>query len=66
MFITTYTTPDELLTCLGDEVTIDEARYMLRILLDEGFQNIDTTSINEAKWLEMFETAARFAEENAA
>lgn len=64
MFINTYTTPAELLACLGDEVTLHEARYMLKILIDGGFQNIETSSIDESKWLEMFETAVRFAEEN--
>ena len=64
MFITTYAKASELMGYMGSEATELEAKHMLRILAEEGFQNIETSEIPEDKWLEMLETAVRFAEEN--
>ena len=49
---------------MGSEATITEAKWMLQILLQSGFCNIETSAIPCDEWLEMCETAARFAHEN--
>lgn len=37
---------------------------MKNILIQSGYGNTDTTNIPDADWLEMLETAVRFAAEN--
>lgn len=64
MFIDTSTHPSLLLACMGSEATEIEARWMKNILIQSGYGNTDTTNIPDADWLEMLETAVRFAAEN--
>lgn len=64
MLITTWTTAQELLPYMGTEATLDEAKFMKDILIQSGFDKTDTADIAESDWLEMCETACRFASEN--
>lgn len=64
MLITILTKAAELMPYMGTEATIDEAKFMLGILLQSGYGNTDTAEIPEDEWLEMCETAVRFASEN--
>lgn len=64
MFFTASTAAADLIPHMGDEATISDANFMRRILIDEGFQNMELSGIPEEKWLEMLGTACRFAEEN--
>ena len=64
MWITTWTKAEELLPYMGTEATVEEAKFMRDILIQSGHCNIDTAQIPENEWLEMCETAVRFAFEN--
>ena len=64
MLITTWTKAADLMPYMGTEATIDEAKFMLDILIQSGYGNTDTAAIPEDEWLEMCETAVRFADEN--
>lgn len=61
MKIDTYTASAEVAKHFG--LTVDEGKYMKRIMIDES--RLDSDEISDADIAEMIETAKRFAEENA-
>ena len=48
---------------MGDSATIEEARALRKMLIEEGWWGKDTADIPEAEWLMACETAVRFAAE---
>jgi hypothetical protein len=63
MFITWEMDLDHLAERMGAETNAAEAKHMRRILCEEGWQHMDTADIPETAWLEMLESAVRFAEQ---
>jgi hypothetical protein len=46
---------------MGNDATPVEARYMRRILIEQGHSGRDTLDISELEWLTCLEAAIRFS-----